>query len=118
MIAIIVSFIFLGVMFVVTPKIFCWLEERADLEGIDRVLICALFVLLYLYCLDWAFPFVGEERPSPETVPRGNAPTRDESASRCERSTVEIESSWTQDSRRTSASTSAGRARRNRDAYR
>ncbi len=58
-----------------------------------------------------------KRRPAPsrpETVPRGKAPTLDPSAMRCDRSTVEIESSWTHESRRTVAVTSSAVARRNR----
>ena len=51
-----------------------------------------------------------------ETVPGGYQPTRETSVSRCARSTVEIESSWTQERRPTVASTSSGRLRRKREA--
>ena len=50
------------------------------------------------------------------TASSGYAPIRAESVSRCARSTVEIESSCTADSRRIAASTSSRVARRNRGA--
>src|ERR1700716_296439 len=52
-----------------------------------------------------------------DTVPGGYHPTREDSASRWLRSTVEIESSCTQPRRCTVATTSAGPPRRKRGAY-